>query len=114
MRRERAYSPMPFNRYDVIKNNLVDGETATIHRINEHQPEEFYARPIGPQQNNNPWLRNIGLVGLGAGLGALGYRYHKPMMKLGKKAINYAMDKFHHLFTPTNETIPQIENRQAF
>ena len=118
MRREKAYSPIPDKRFGEIMKHLKDGEYATVHRRNDRQGEEFHAQPIGPQprpqQVGHPFLRNLGLVGLGAGLGALGYRYHEPILKLGQKVINYTTDKFHHLFNPPNNTTTQINNRAAF
>ena len=120
MRRERSYSPIPNARFEQIMKQLKDGEYATIHRRGERPPDEVFAQPIGPQpappQNvGHPFLRNLGLVGLGAGLGGVLTYYRKPLMKLGKKVINYPIDKFHQWIHPTNETAtPQIGNRQAF
>ena len=120
IRANRGVSPISVDNYGKIRNQLKPGERAYIQRQNEIV-DEFFVNPIGPQprpQNNHPILRNMGLVGLGAGIGALGYRYHKPLMKLGAKVINYGVDKFHHLFqsnnsTDTNSSEP-IGNRAAF
>ena len=100
MRRDRGTSPMPFDRFNRMKIYIEPGENVRI--IPQPQPPAF--------GHIRPWLRNLGLIGLGA----LGYRYYKPILKLGQKAINYASDKFHHLFTPTNETTEQLGNRAAF
>ena len=54
------------------------------------------------------------LGGLGAGLGAI-YHFRNPIMKLGQKAISYATDKFHNLFSSTQSanktaTLPNPHN----
>ena len=104
-RRERGTSPMPFERYDKLANVLDPGENVMI--IPQAQPQVF--RPL------QPFLRNLGLVGLGAGLGIAGYHYRHPLMKLGQKALHYTIDKFHNLFAPINETnTTQTNNRVAF
>ena len=110
---DRGQSPVPFDRYDRIRQNLNNGEVAMIRR-QDQPPNNLFINPI---QQGHPFLRNLGLVGLGAGIGVLGYRYHRPAMKLGQKFINYATDKFHHLFQPNNSTATtqqQIGNREAF
>lgn len=123
MRVNRGVSPISFHRYNRIKNHLAPGEIVEVRQRNEVAPEEFFANPLGPNirpPNNHPILRNMGLVGLGAGIGALGYRYHKPLMKLGQKVFNYGLDKFHHLFQSNNSTdtdsstTTQIGNRAGF
>ena len=86
----KGTSPIPFKRYDQIMKHLKDGEFVSAHQF-----------PVQPQHH---YLRNALLVGgLGAGIGAM-YHYRKPLMKLGQKAYNYASDKFHNLYHPTNET----------
>ena len=88
---------MPFDRFENIKQNLKDGEVAVINQL----PPQNALVPYQPQHH---YLRNALLVGgLGAGIGAM-YHYRKPLMKLGQKAYNYASDKFHNLYHPTNET----------
>lgn len=56
-----------------------------------HQPQHHYFRNA------------LMLGGLGAGLGAM-YHFRNPIMKLGQKAVNYATDKFHNLFSSTKTT----------
>ena len=116
MRANRGVSPIPTHRFNRVKRHLAPGEMVEIRQRNEVAPEEFFVNPLGPnnRQNNHPYLRNIGLVGLGAGLGIVGYHYHKPLMKLGQKVINYGLDKFHHLFPSNNSTSTQIGNREGF
>ena len=87
----RQTSPMPTKHYNNIIKNMGNNKYVVI----------------GPQLNQqpgHPFLRAAGIIGLGAGLGALGYRYRQPLKKLGQKVINYTTDKFHHLFNPINET----------
>ena len=113
-RADRGQSPVPFDRYDRIRQNLNHGEIAMIRRQDQQPPNEFFVNPI---QQGHPFLRNLALVGLGAGIGALGYHYHKPLVKLGQRFINYGLDKFHNLFQPNNSTATtqqQIGNREAF
>ena len=107
-RRERGTSPMPFEKYDRLADILNDGENVMM--IPQAQPPGFH--PF------RPFIRNLGLVGLGAGLGIAGYHFRHPLKKLGQKALNYGLDKFHYLFTPNNETnsstSAQIANRAGF
>ena len=95
----RSLSPIPFDRYQNIQQNLRDGEYAVIHQAPPHNA----LVPYQPPQHH--YLRNalIGGVGLGAGIGAM-YHYREPLMKLGQRAFNYARDKFHNLFQPSNNT----------
>ena len=88
---QRGTTPIDFERFDGLKNQLKDNEFMVLNRF---QP---------PPQHH--YLRNalIGGAGLGAGLGAL-YHYREPLMKLGQRAINYATDKFHNLFPSNNTT----------
>lgn len=87
---DRETSPMPFERFDKVKASLNPGEYTVVHRNGP---------PYVPPTHH---LRNALLLGgLGAGIGAA-YHYRAPLMKLGQKVVNYATDKFHHLFTPTN------------
>ena len=119
---DRGNSPIDFNRFSKIKKHLKKGEIAQINRRHQAPPYEYHAQPIGPApaplppQPNHPFARNLGIAGLGAGVGIAAYHYRKPLLKLGQKVINYAADKFHHLFNPTNETeaTHQINNRAAF
>ena len=88
---DRETSPMPFERFDKVKGSLNPGEYAVVHQNAPYVPPTHH-------------LRNALLLGgLGAGIGAA-YHYRAPLMKLGQKVINYATDKFHNLFTPTNTT----------
>ena len=88
---DRKTSPIPFERYDQIMKHLKDGEYVAAHQF-----------PVQPRHHF--LINGLVLGGLGAGIGAM-YHYRQPLMKLGEKAYNYAVDKFHNLFAnPTNET----------
>lgn len=102
-RRERGTSPMPFDKYDQVLNALNNRENIVL--IPQVQPQRIRHIP--------PFLRNLGLVGLGAGLGIAGYHLRHPLMKLGQKALNYTTDKFHRLFAPVNETNSSVPTQLA-
>ncbi len=97
---DRGLSPIPFDRFEAVKAGLNNGEYAIVNKM----PPQNALKPYQPQHH---YFRNALLLGgLGAGLGAM-YRFRNPIMKLGQKAINYASDKFHNLFSSTkaaNET----------
>ena len=104
----RGYSPIPFDRYEVIKSGLKPGEYVVMNQL---PPQNALA----PYQPPHHYFRNaLMLGGLGAGLGAI-YHFRNPIMKLGQKAINYATDKFHNLFSSTQSanktaTLPNPHN----
>ena len=98
----RGTSPMPFDRYDILRGGLNDGEVAVISQL----PPYGALAPYHPPTHH---LRNALLLGLGAGIG-FAYHYRAPLKKLGQKSINYVSDKFHNLYKPTNETIPLSTN----
>ena len=104
-RRYRGTSPIPIDRYNNIRQNMGDNDKFMI--IQPQVPGE----PVPRGFFQNPYVRAVGLVGLGAGLGALGY-HRAALKKLGQKVINYSTDKFHHLFRSNNETnTTQTQNR---
>ena len=99
----RGTSPMPFDRYDILRGGLNDGEVAVVNQL---PPYETLTPYIPPTHH----LRNALMIGgLGAGIGAM-YHYRTPLMKLGQKAYNYVSDKFHNLYKPTNETLALSTN----
>ena len=100
-RADREASPMPFERYENIKNSLKNGEYAVIHQL----PPQNALVQYRPQHRR---LRNALIMGgLGAAAGAA-YRFQQPLMKLGAQAYNYTRDKFHNLFQPADNTHPHI------
>lgn len=112
-RRSREASPLPLDEFGNIRKHMgnykyvILGPQLPPNQIPEQQnqlqiqnQEQF---DIQPQPAGHPFLRRAGLIGLGAGLGYLGYKY-RPLTKLGQKLVNYTSDKFHHLFNPINET----------
>ena len=96
-RASRGTTPIDFDKYEKMRNHLADNEYMVMHRI----------QPPNPVQHHN--FRNA-LIGLGlAGAGAAAaYHFRKPLLKLGQKAYNYGLDKFHNLFGSTNSTNPTI------
>ena len=108
-RRFRGTSPINTEQFGNIRNLLNDNQRIQLMPQNNGEIAPPGFRP------NHPWLHNLGLVGLGGGLAAL-YGYRRPLMKMGQKFINYATDKFHHLFHTTNSTNSSqpIGNRAAF
>ena len=100
----REVSPIPFDRYQNIQQNLRDGEYAVIHQAPPHNA----LVPYQPPQHH--YLRNALIGGVGLGLtGAAIYRYRKPLMKLGQRVYNYGLDKFHNLFGSTTNSTSDIE-----
>jgi len=98
----RELSPVPFDRYENIQHNLLDGEYAVIHQAPPHNA-------LVPYQPQRHYLRNaLMLAGLGAGIGAA-YRYRQPLLKLGQKAYNNALDKFHNLFPNSSNSTALVE-----
>jgi len=107
-RRSRESSPVPPDGYEKLRKNMgnykyvILGPPLPPNEQPEQQNQDGIE--IQPQQPaGHPFLRRAGLVGLGAGLGYLGFKY-RPLTKLGQKLVNYTSDKFHHLFNPPNET----------
>ena len=122
-RKSRESSPMPKDGYTNLIKNMGNVKYVVLgqplpQNQQQQQQNQFQIQnqqPIDIQPAGHPFLRRAGLVGLGAGLSYLGLKYHRPLTKLGQKAINYASDKFHSLFNPPNETATnQIGNRGAF
>ena len=102
----RGTSPMPTDKYDNIRQNMRDNDKYIV--LHPQVPGE----PVQRGFFHNPYVRALGLVGIGAALGAAGYHYRQPFLKLGQKFLNYSVDKFHHLFNPVNETnSTQSQNR---
>ena len=111
----RGTSPVPNQRYDQMIQNMpnrfvvlqpqVPGQPVPPNQNLQFQNQEplDIPPPPPPQPAGHPFLRRAGLIGLGAGLGYLGYKY-RPLTKLGQKLFNYTTDKFHYLFNPINET----------
>ena len=96
---------MPEKQYNNIIQNMGADNNFTV-----MQPQAP-GQPVPRGFFQNPYVRALGYVGLGAGLSA-GYHYRDTIKKLGQKAINYTTDKFHHLFNPPNSTnSTQSENR---
>ena len=112
-RRSREASPVPVGEYENIRKHMgnykyvILGPPLPPNQIPEQQNQLQIQNQDGidiqPQPAGHPFLRRAGLIGLGAGLGYLGYKY-RPLTKLGQKLVNYTSDKFHHLFNPINET----------
>ena len=98
----RGTSPMPTDKYDNIRQNMRDNDKYIV--LHPQVPGE----PVQRGFFHNPYVRALGLVGLGIA----GYHYRNTIKKLGQKAINYTSDKFHHLFNTVNETnSTQSQNR---
>ena len=95
-RAHRGTTPIDFDRFDKLRDNLGDNEYMVLNRI----------LPPNPAQHH--YFRNA-LIGLGLGLGGGAmYRYRNALMRLGQKAHNYGLDKFHNLFNLTNKTVNTI------
>ena len=90
LRNERGTSPVNVKQFKKIMGNLNSGQFTTLHQLPD--------RPM----NARHYVRRAiigGLLGLGGGLG---YYFRQPLLKLGQKAYNYGLDKFHNLFQSNN------------
>lgn len=119
--RSREASPVPPDGYANLRKNMGNYKYVILgpplppnqqQQPNQLQIQNQEPFDIQPQPIGHPFLRRAGLVGLGAGLGYLGYKY-RPLTKLGQKLVNYTSDKFHHLFNPPNITNQTATNQTA-